>query len=53
MRGSVPIFNLKNHAQRQTFLQRIRPSSNKEHDMDWGILSMIVLDLEPFNLVNR
>ena len=24
-----------------------------QHDMDWGILSMLVMDMEPFAMVNR
>ena len=40
----------------QDFIKKIKPhinTANKERDMDWGILSMIVLDLEPFSFVNR
>ena len=35
-------------------MKKIKPYANaaeKERDMDWGILSMIVLDLEPFSIV--
>ena len=55
VRGSIPIFNLKNQRRRQDFLRKIKPlfSDDKERDMDWGVLLMIVLDFEPFNLVNR
>ena len=28
-------------------------AADKDRDMDWGILSMIILDLEPFSIVDR
>ena len=53
VRGTIPLYNLRNQTQRKSFLERIRPTDNVERDMDWGILSMIILDLEPFHIVNR
>ena len=61
VRGCIPLFNLKNHGERKQFLKQIclnKPidasaATRKDRDMDLGILSMIILDLEPFNFVSR
>ena len=55
VRGTVPLFNLKTRAHRAAFMKKIQPhiGDDVEKNCDWGILSMIVLDLMPFNIVNK
>ena len=75
VRGTIPIFQLKNNRDRKEFLKLVHsvfficfyalvqvfpdgPSNftneeKRKRELDWGVLSMIVLDFEPFNVVNR
>ena len=36
-----------------TGLPEFTTSDKMQHNCDWGILSMLIMDLEPFALVNR